>query len=127
MEKKSGVDKWEIHLSKFSHKTTDYDEYLRCLKEKAESDLSTLSFYLRSNWRFRMFLKRKSCEERLMNRVKTNYGKDCIACYSDWSGRYQLKAIAHLSMKKIQVDNSKTSITCNQGADSTADSTEVVH
>ena len=50
-EKKSGVDKWEIHLSKFSHKTMDCDEYLRCLKEKAESDLSTLSFYLRRTWR----------------------------------------------------------------------------
>ena len=90
------------------------------LKAKARSDASTRSFYLKRlqcNWRFRIFCKRESSEQRLTNRMATTYGEDCVIFYGNWSGRSKLKGCkpspTSAGWKEILRSGGKTSVTCN--------------
>lgn len=122
-----GVEAVETKLSKLSHKTSDPVLYLDYLKTKADADVSTREFYLQKKWRgwkFRIFCRRKSSEERMLNRVEKTFGRDCIIFYGNWSRREQLKGCDPspvVGMKKlmskrfrvVEVDEYKTSVTCN--------------
>ena len=126
-KKKYGVEQAETELSSFSHKTSCPDKYLDYLKAKARADAATRCFYLQRlwrNWRFRIFCKRKSSEDVLLNRTMRTFGEECVIFYGNWSGRNQLggckpsptTAVRKLFEKKfcvVEVDEYKTSATCN--------------
>lgn len=72
-KKANGVEVAETELSKLSHKTSDFLQYMDYLKTKAKTDALTWEFYRQKKWRgwrFRIFGKRKSSEDK--------FGKDCV-------------------------------------------------
>ncbi len=95
------------------------------LKSKSECDCSTKRFYLQKrwrNWRFRLYCKRKSNNDKLMNSVEKVYGKDCIIFYGGWSAAESLRGCAPSptsSLRKLFesgwliVDEFRTSSICN--------------
>ena len=62
--------------------------------EKKRVDEVTRDFYSEKRWRarkLRMFSKRRSSQDKFLNRVAEKYGDECEIFYGDWSSTGKCK------------------------------------
>ena len=48
------------------------------------------------------YLERKRAEDKMINKVKQEFGKDVVVFYGDWSTSYQMKSFAPTPNKRIK-------------------------
>lgn len=78
-----------------NHKTCNYDNFVEYLKCKYEYEIKVATNY-HNKKEFRMNTLRKRTHKKkammkVVNTLKTTYGKDAIMVYGDWSGECNLK------------------------------------
>lgn len=59
-----------------------------------ETEELTREFYQQKKWRgwkLRLYGRRKGSEDKLLNRVESNFGKDCVIYYGNWNRIDQMK------------------------------------
>ncbi len=123
-----GIEALETDLSLQTCKTTNEEDFLSYVAAKRVCDEGTRSFYHQPKWRrwkFRMFCRRKTSEDRFLKRVADTYGSDCTVYLRDWSHRDQMKGCApsptvglekmlRKKFEEIKVDKFRTSKVCNR-------------
>ena len=124
---KKGISQIEAKLSRLCFRTVNWETYKEYLLTKRDVDAETVPFYLQERWRawkFRLYCKRRSSEDRLIEKLKKTFGPDCKLYYGDWSSKYQQRGCTpmpnkglRLKLKKRfilqEVDEFRTSKICN--------------
>ena len=91
---------------RLSHKTVNWEAYHEYLITKREVDILTNPFYLQERWRawkFRLYCKCRSSENRFFNRLEKTFGPDCKLYYGDWSSSFQQKGCTPVPNKGIRL------------------------
>lgn len=93
----AGIETLETELSKFSHRSNHFGEFLLYLEAKRAFDRKAEKFYNQEKWRgwkFRLFCNRKSSEARFVNKVASTYGEKCLKLVKTGTNP-RLSAISH--------------------------------
>lgn len=124
---KNCVCELETYLSNFEGKSNDPLKYEEYLKARVVVGKRLGDFYRQRKWRnlkFGIYCHRKSSEQRLLNRIADKYGEDCEIKFGNWSRKTQmkgcqptpnatLKSLLSKRFRVVEVDEFRTSITCN--------------
>ena len=96
---------FEEILSEFNGKTVDLIEFREYIKLKTAINRVLLPLYADlkfRRYRWYGYLERKRAEDKMINKVKQEFGKDVVVFYGDWSTRYQIRSFAPTPNKRIK-------------------------
>ena len=125
--KREKITATEATLSHQLSRSNDSLEYKGYLLAMAACEDKLNAFYRQERWRgwkFRLYCRRRSSQDRLLNRISNTYGPDCHIYYGNWSRHSQmkgcaptpnimLKRILSVRFKVVEVDEYRTSKMCN--------------
>ena len=92
-KRKWGITSIEATLSRQLSRRNDSLEYKGYLLAAAACEDKMNTFYRQERWRgwkFRLYCRGRSSQDRLMNRISDTYGPYCHIYYGNWSRRSQM-------------------------------------
>lgn len=84
----NGIIKLEAEMSGYNKRTLTSNKYIECLKQKHDNLEELQNFYenpLFRNIKLRRYCRTKSSEDRMLNEIEKQYGKDILIGLGDWS------------------------------------------
>lgn len=84
----NGIIELETELSSCSKRTLTSSKYIECLKQKYTHQEELQNFYENPLFRkikLRRYCRTKSSEDRMLNEIEKQYGKDLLIGLGDWS------------------------------------------
>lgn len=101
------ISKIENQLTDYNSKTCNYEKYKDFIKKKNEINKLLFKEYestIFRKYKWYSFLNKKKSDKILVEKIKTEFGKNAIICLGDWSRRSQMRGITstpNLRIKKL--------------------------